>query len=551
MLASCIPVSEFGEVPPPPGEAIPPAAAKYLVVVVLDACRADYLTYDHFPNIASLIQTGIHYPHAWCGQMEAITPASHASLGTGLFPKHDGGVIGFWWENPQTLSPYTCAPLTDSSDPNQPGGRYAVDPNIIESLIRGAKAPTMSRLLKDVDPSAKTYTASGNKYYAADAMGGPDADYITYFWNQGANEYRPVSMPGHELPAGILNDPSLRSYDYSTMILKNPGQQDSLVVDLATKVIERERPRIVMLNLPELDWPAAHVFGGPLDKPKVLHLMHNADRALGKLFDTYRKLGIFDETVFCIMGDHGVLPLQQQVDRIPAEQAVANAGTIIGDADFHTAGFLWMEDSSRAMKATTFVDDAQMQGVKGVYFLGQFAGRNQYLPSPATAARLAPDVDNAYRYMLETMNGPTAPHVALIYPERTGTIGAGGSVQWKGDHGGPSWASQNIALALSGPGIQKGQTSNFPARLVDLTPTFMRLLGVPYPALDGVALADGLQTPTSGEKAAQHRLARVISPVAATLRNQSTIDVRRLPGNLPTLAKTPKKPGNIGNQPNY
>lgn len=544
MLASCSPITQLGGAAKPPAH-VPPASAKYLAVLIIDACRADYLNYADLPNIRSLIQRGTYYPHAWSGQLEAITPASHASLGTGFFPKHDGGVLGFWWENPDTHASFECANLTGNTHPGHPGNGHAIDPTVIETIIKDSKGPTLAGMLKDHDPSAKVYTASGNKFYAADAMGGPDADYISYFWNDGKKLYRPVSMPGHELPADIINDPAFRAYDYGHMIYGSPapihpGQQDAMVVDLATKVIERERPRIVMLNLPEMDWPVAHLDGGPRDsssRAKVTHIMENADRQLGKLFDTYRNLGIFDQTIFAVIGDHGCLPLQWEVDRTPAEDAVSKAGTTLITGDFHTGGFMWIADPGLAMKVAALIDQAKMQGVKAVYYRDTVNGRPQYLPSPATAANVAADLDRSYRYLLETMNGRNAPHVVLLYPERVGTWKAGGNHPWLGDHGGASWGSQTLATVMAGPGIRQGYQSVYPSRLVDLTPTFLRLLGAPYPKLDGIALADSFKSPIKDEVGMQRRVANRLIPVTSTLRRESALDITKLPGNLANPAK--------------
>ena len=547
LLASCGPVAQLtasGDFAKP--GTTPPAKAKYLVVLIVDAGRGDYLGYGHLPNIKSLIANGTYYPNAFSGIMEATTPACHVALGTGSFPKNNGGVLGFWWEN-SSDEKYSCANLADPAT-----GSAAIDPNTIETLIREAGAPTMAALLKDVDPTAKVYTSSGVKFYAADAVGGPEADYITYFWNDGPNMYRPLSIPGHQaLPASILNDPSLTSNDWYSMTTDSPGLQDALVVDLATKVIERERPRIVILNLPEMDWPVAHLYGGPADAPAVTQLMENADKQLGKLMDLYRNLGIFHETVFCLMGDHGVLPLERQVNTADIPGAVANAGTTINTGDFHTGGFLWINDPTRAMKASTYIDDLKEPGVSAAYFLGDIAGQRTYLPSPQTASRITPQLDNAYRYLLETMNGANAPHVVLLYEERTGTLGAGGNYPWKGDHGGASWASQGVALTMAGPGIRRGYRSQHPARLVDLAPTFLRLLGAPYPSMDGVALADAFASPTAEELTAQTDLAREIVPVAATLRRQSLLDVKgaRVKSTTSALKKTAEK--NIPLNPNY
>lgn len=503
-------------------EAAPPASARYLVMLIIDAARADYLSYGRLPHIERMKRRGTYYERAWVGQMESITPASHASLGTGCFPKHDGGILGFWWEDPATNQNYTCAPL-DASDPGR-----------LERLIGASQAPTLAGILKAHDPKARMYTASGHKFYAADAVGGPDADMMNYFWTDSRGGWSPVSLPGHNIPTAIANDPGFRYPDWKTMQL---GQQDALVGDLAMAVVRRELPRVVVLNLPEMDWPVAHMNGGPLDPTAVTTLMENADRALGRIMETYRDLGIIDQTVFAVLGDHGVIPVEHQVDPEPVNLAVKNAGTQIITSDFHTGGFLWLEDPSRAMKTSVFLDYANVPGVSGVYFLSDADARSQYLPSPETARRVPAALDAAYGYLLETINGPDAPHVVLVYDENTGTEGAGGGVTWKGDHGGASWGSQAVPLILQGPGVRSNNVPRFPARLVDVVPTVLRLLGAPYPRLDGVALADAFTRPTAGELTAQRAVGTELEPIVDALRAQSRSDVvgaARPPGSRAT-----------------
>src|ERR1019366_830627 len=107
--------------------------------------------------------------------------------------------------------------------------------------------------------------------------------------------------------------------------------------------------------------------------------------------------------------------------------------------------------------------------------------------------------------------------------------------------GGPSWGSQSIPLILSGPGIRRAYQSAFPARLVAVAPTSMRLLGVPYPPLDGIVRADALSKPSTAEHVALGQISRQVTPVAAALRRQSVLDVEYLMTHTPV-----NPPSNLG-----
>jgi hypothetical protein len=72
-----------------PGRALPPPL---IVTLVWDAGGDSVL--DSFPNdwpvLASLIDDGVWYEHATVGSSPSITPATHATLGTGAFPMRTG-----------------------------------------------------------------------------------------------------------------------------------------------------------------------------------------------------------------------------------------------------------------------------------------------------------------------------------------------------------------------------------------------------------------------------------------------------------------------------
>jgi predicted AlkP superfamily pyrophosphatase or phosphodiesterase len=512
------------------------SAARYLVMLIIDAARSDYLGYGDLPNIRSLMQRGTFYDSAWVGQLESITPASHATIATGCFPASDGGILGFWWEDPETHTNFTCAPLNAS------------DPDSLARLLANSGTPTIAEYLKRHDPHARVYTASGSKFYAADGAGGPHADYINYFWTTQSGGWAPLSIPGHDLPADLINDRRFILPNYKTMPL---GQQDALVGQLAVELFQREKPRIMILNLPEMDWPVAHLNGGPLDPAAVRTLMENADRLLGQIIEAYRQAGVLDQTVFMLLGDHGVIPLEKLADPSLIHDAIKQAGTDTVTFDYHTGCFVWLEDPSRSAAVAAAIENAKIPNVSAVYYLTQQRGQLTYVPGPTTSGNVRGTLDGAYRYLLQTMAGNTAAHIVVFYPERTGSVGAGGNYKWLGDHGGASWGSQAIPLILAGPGIKSGYISHFPARLVDLAPTAMRLMGVPYPRCDGVVLADALTNPSQADRNRQAQVARYLIPYAAALRQRSHLDTQGQPTIAPKSSSSSSGSQPIAVNPSY
>src|SRR5579872_5127956 len=69
--------------------------ANYLCLIVLDGGKPEYIT-NHLktlPNLRQLINAGRWYDRAWVGDLMSITPPGHAVIGTGSFPKDDGGIV--------------------------------------------------------------------------------------------------------------------------------------------------------------------------------------------------------------------------------------------------------------------------------------------------------------------------------------------------------------------------------------------------------------------------------------------------------------------------
>jgi arylsulfatase A-like enzyme len=68
-------------------------------------------------------------------------------------------------------------------------------------------------------------------------------------------------------------------------------------------------------------------------------------------------------------------------------------------------------------------------------------------------------------------------------------------------------------------------TSHYPARLIDVAPTVLRLLGLPSAAMDGAVLADALVEPTAAEVSGQAD-AKQLSAYQDALMEQSARDIR-------------------------
>jgi arylsulfatase A-like enzyme len=100
----------------------------------------------------------------------------------------------------------------------------------------------------------------------------------------------------------------------------------------------------------------------------------------------------------------------------------------------------------------------------------------------------------------------------------------GGQSSWKADHGGASWQAQHIPLILSGPGIREGHVSSSPARLIDIAPTLLQLMGASYRGMQGIPLADAMTSPPAWATQQQHTLNSRLLPVVHALQQESRLE---------------------------
>jgi hypothetical protein len=357
---------------------------------------------------------------------------------------------------------------------------------------------------------------SGSKYYAADAIGGPDANVTMYFQGTAKGQFVPTYIPGHAPPAGLLNAPGLTTSSSHIPL----GVENHLVMKLATDTFQRMRQQVTLINLPEFDWPLGHVDGGSSDPKSVTTLMQAFDRDLAMLQDAYRKAGVLDRTLFVLMADHGMMPLTHKVSQSDITRAVSKAGnSIISDA-YSSGSYLWLKNESRAMPAAVNIARLQNPHIQAVYARIPAARGFAYVRVTGPELLRAAGVEAANQYLLTSFNGSNAPDVVVFFAEGVGCE-PGGQSHWKADHGGASWQAQHIPLVLSGPGIRSGQVSSYPARLIDVAPTILQAMGASHQGMQGIPLADALKAPPSWTVQWQQAASKRLMPVVTALQQQS------------------------------
>jgi len=452
------------------------APAQRAVIVVIDGCRPEYLTLAQTPNLDALRESGTTYPEAMVGHLVSDTPPGHATLVTGLLPRSHG-IVAHEWIDRNTGKKVSVTSL-----------KSAADGTLLRVYADRGIAP-LGALLKGARPDAYVAAVSCGKYYAAMLMGGVDADEIVYF------------PPDSSLDQGPVGD----ARDWTNL--------DTSAMTAAIGIVKAKRPTLLMISLPDTD-RMAHDTGG-LTAPDVMSVVAaNVDTQIGRLVGAYRDAGMYDETVFCIVADHGGLP-SRHVLHPRAIWDITRRLKVSGEL---THEHLWLADPAKTETLASSLADARMPGVKAVYYRPGGDPDSPYRLAPGITP--TPEMDAAYQFLLSTYAGPQGPDVVFTLPEDT-VIGSSDPSKPFGVHTGITWHTQHIPMVLSGPGVAQGRVSDAPARLADVTPTLCRLLGLSGGPFDGVVLDDALQASDPEDAAKQGEAIRLLGPVRDALKRAS------------------------------
>jgi predicted AlkP superfamily pyrophosphatase or phosphodiesterase len=472
--------------------------AKYLVLVSIDACRPDYFPLATIPNITKLMNEGASYNNAWVGQLRNNTPPGHTTMATGSFPRNDG-ILCFGWRDPI------------ANKGGLPTSWEKVTAGEMTRLIAESGTTSIGTLYKKAHPQAKVAAISCEKYYAATGLGAESADYILFNQSQtpGRN-LSPTGVKGHLAPDVIMNDQQLRRTKTDNW------DGDTWAVDLALKILEHEKPEIMFINLPWTD-EAGHATGG-ITAPQVMgRAVSNADRQIGRLIDAYKNAGIYDKTLFVITADHGMTPSSHSISQSAINSIIAQSGTSGNEANE-----FYLNNPGKAAEVAENIVKANIPGIQGAYYCQKSSdGGYVYLPSLTTEKNIAGDLDKCYRYLTSTYASEKSPDVFLIIAENWRQD----STTFKGSHDTVTWLTQHIPLIISGPGVRKGVVLDSPARLVDIAPTVLALMGIEPEHMDGIILADAIASSTPQQVQSQQKVNQELAPLAAALKARSEADL--------------------------
>jgi Type I phosphodiesterase / nucleotide pyrophosphatase len=319
---------------------------------------------------------------------------------------------------------------------------------------------------------------------------------------------------------------------------------DTWSADAAIDVIEGDSAwRGMMVSLGAIDkmghmWgPEDDVTGPPGSDQQISHLPYaakNADVQVGRIVDALSDEGLLDDTLIVITADHaaqtgtgehfhGVLapavtlpqcalppeypqstPASTGIrsdcnwylgteNGTPADEIYEVPSDAVKELDTRLAGNLafsyqdtqvaaWLNDRSLAKKQEAAAAVLDMPDVMASYYINEAQdGYQPYGTNRITGAERAWFARHAQE-LVDTMANSAAPDVV-------GLVRTNATYGVTGDHGGSTKLVQNIPMVFYGPGVG-AKDSNRELRLVDVMPTILNTMGIPYDgaSVDGEAV---------------------------------------------------------------
>ncbi len=534
--------------PPPAAPADGPTLA---LLVVVDQARADYL--DRFAplfkgGLKTLLEEGVVFTDAHHEHAVTATAPGHASIATGMEPRHSG-IVGNYWYDPVRRRDVYAAGL-----PANPS------PVLLE-------ASTLGDWIKRRDPRSKVFAVSG-KDRAAVLLGGrqPDAAYwydrrtgrwrsSTYYpraqrpWMAAFYAERPLDRffahpwsplvgeqawsrwgvvqvdrgafpdPFPHLLGGLDAEPGRRFYEsvYTSPFI------DWYTVQFAERLIDQEalgsdaHVDLLAVSLSALD-TVGHEYGP--DSPEVLDVLTRLDLYLGELLEFATARVGRDRLVVALSADHGVAALPELT------QAAGRGGRRLQADDVLCVQRLGARLDERFGDGDWFLDDYYV--ADGLYLDRRAITARGIDPLQVerAAAELLADCPAVQRAWTATeLSGPEPPRVAPPPAERAilagdaaaeaaapallwehlarrfwNTYRAGRSpdllvqmrphyLYYRGTgttHGSVYEYDAWVPMIFYGRGLEPARRDEHVAT-VDLAPTLARLIGVDPPGgLDGV-----------------------------------------------------------------
>ena len=420
--------------------------AKHVIVISLDALsESEWEKVKKLPVLSHLLETG-SYSHSLKSVYPTHTYTVHTTMVTGLYPdKH--GII----HNHQ-LQPFV-------PDPEQTWYWYQ----------REIKAPTIYDLAKKhgLVTAGLLWPVTGKssiKYCIPEIAAIKGENQVLKIFRNASFFY--------------LLDLELRLGKYRKGS-KQP-EFDDYVALCAEDTIIRKKPNLTLIHLCDLD-DTKHRFR--TDGPEVAEALGRLDNRAGRIMQAAREAGIYEDTIFIILGDHGQFSVDYNVH---LNNLLRDAGLIFEEdgrmkwrAYLQTSGgnaYLHIREGDRKAEMTAIdvltkaMNDAAY-GIEAIY-------NRDILDALHT--------DPHIRYAVEAKPGYHI-HEGLSDNTIEDYVAKGKKYATHGFS--PEKSGYKCIFIAAGNGI-KAKNDIGPINMVDIAPTIADILGMDFYECDGRSLLD-------------------------------------------------------------
>jgi predicted AlkP superfamily pyrophosphatase or phosphodiesterase len=235
------------------------------------------------PNMARLIDMGTAYEWGAVAGMPTVTLANHTSILTGRYPGHHGILHNAWWDRARREQVITNS--------------QATWPWSMQHLLEGVES--LHHAVHRTWPDA--CTASVNE--PCDL----GADYSTFdFFRRGDVPPVPSTPDGLPHVTERFVRPS-KDYSWSSVVDHMAVEQAVGIWSGAYRGVAYPAPRLMWCNFTLTD--SAFHAGGPHSEIAAASV-RDTDARIGEILGAVERAGVFDDTAFVLVADHGM----QQTD---------------------------------------------------------------------------------------------------------------------------------------------------------------------------------------------------------------------------------------------
>lgn len=265
---------------------------------------------------------------------------------------------------------------------------------------------------------------------------------------------------------------------------KHPVYDDE-EIEIAAYLLKAKKPDLLFTHPGFVD-NARHQNG--VFHPAVTQAMEQTDQWLGRLFQAAEEAGIYENTNFIVLSDHGQLDIKRTVrpNAILREWGLISEenGVITGwDAFVQSAGLsaqVFVKNKSRREEVYSLLCQMRDEGIYGIsqVFTAEEAQEQYHLAG-------------AFSFVLES-DGYSAFDEGIEYPLGSPVTDTMDYRLGRGTHGHLPEKGPQPPFLCMGPGFKQGVVLPR-ASIVDEAPTMARLMGLSLPDADGSPLLELLK----------------------------------------------------------